>query len=72
MEQGYLYRKTEEEIKKDVKEGKEVKAGVSCESILDTINIYEINNAGKPEMVISLLKQEVMIMLGKVTTQEKQ
>jgi len=68
---GQLYQKTEEEIKKDVVKGIIVSEGVDASSILDTINLHEINNAGKPEIVIALLKQEIMIILGKVTVDEE-
>ena len=71
MKQGYLYQKNESELKKDLSKNIEVTKGVDLSSILDTINIHEINYAGKPEVVLSLIKQEVMLYLDKITIKEE-
>lgn len=72
MIKGYLYQKSEEELKKDITKGLNISTGVDVNSIMDTIIIHEINNPGKPEMVISLLKHEIMILLEKVTIEEEE
>ena len=71
MRIGYIYYdKKEEEVKKDLSKGIEVNLGVDLVSLLDTINLQEINNAGNPSVVLALLKQEVMTLLGKIQISE--
>ena len=67
---GYLYKKTEAEVKKEVEKGVEVVMGVDVSSIIDTINLHEINNVGHPDIVLALLKQECMLILGKIKVEE--
>lgn len=70
MKISYLYEKDEKEVKKDLEKGIEVELGVGLNSLYDEINIYEINHPSNPEIVVALLKQNIMILLGKIE-QEK-
>jgi hypothetical protein len=63
---GYLYQKTEKEVKKDIENKIIVSAGVDVNSILETITINEINFSNDPALVLAELKKECMIILGKV------
>lgn len=65
MKVGYLYQKDEKEVKKDVEKNIDVSLGCDVGSIMDTIILHEINNPGNPNIVISLLKKELMLILGK-------
>lgn len=70
MKIGYLYQKDEKEVKKDLEKDIEVEVGISLSSLYDEINIYEINHPSNPEIVVALLKQNIMLILGKIE-QEK-
>ena len=71
MKYGYLYEKEEKEVKKDIEKGIEVYGGVDINSLLDTINLLEINNPSNPEITLSLIKKECMIYLGKLEEVKK-
>lgn len=71
MQIGYLYQKKEKEVKEDIEKGQEVELGVSCNSLLDTINVHEINFPSEPFKVLGYIKQEVMHYLGKIQETKK-
>lgn len=71
MKIAYLYDKTEKELEKDIKDGKDVTIGADVSSILDTINALEVNNPSNPEVVLALIKKECLIVLGKVTEEKE-
>jgi len=70
METGYIYQKTEEEIKKDVKEGKNIYVGVYVNSLMDTINLLEANNL-TPSQVVAELKKEILYHQGKIEVKDE-
>jgi hypothetical protein len=67
MKTGYLYEKTEEELKKDIKNNINVTLGIEVTSLLDTINFYEIKHNGESTQVLINLKYDLMLLLGKIS-----
>jgi hypothetical protein len=72
MQIGYLYQKNEKEVQKDIEKGAEVTIGIDCNSLLDKINILEIENISRTDIVVALLKQELMEILGKIIVQREE
>lgn len=71
MREGYIYNKTDAEVKSDVAKGLTVRKGVEVSSLLDSIIVREINFSGQPETVLASLKQDLMVLLGKMKIEEK-
>lgn len=67
MKIGYLYQKDKKTLEKEIKAGIEVSIGADVSTILDTINVHEVNNPNNPGVVLALLKKECLIVLEKVT-----
>jgi hypothetical protein len=66
MIKGYLYNKTNDEIKQDIKKGAVVSVGIDLNSLLDTILLNEINSRNDSALTIALLKQEVLFLMDKL------
>lgn len=67
MKTGYLYHKTDKEIESDIKKNISITLGIDINSLLDTINFYEIKHNGDYQSTLINLKQDIMILLGKIT-----
>ena len=67
---GQLYQKKDKEIEEDLKKGIDVELGIEINSLMDTITLHEINYPNEPNIIISLLKKEIMLLLGKLEIKE--
>jgi len=72
MKQGYLYEKTEAELDNDIRTGAKVVIGVDANNVLDTITTYEIMNENNANKVIAQIKQDLMVIVGKITINKKE
>ena len=68
---GMLYEFDEKKIRKDLDNGMSVSTGIDANSLLDTIIILEIEAEGNTTKVINTLKQNLMILLGRLKVEEK-
>jgi hypothetical protein len=72
MKLGYLYNKTEEEVKKDISKGVEVYQGIEINSLLNSINICEALFENDPNKVLAELKKQILIYQGKIEVQNEE
>lgn len=72
MKTGYLYNKTDEELQKDIKNGAEVSIGIDAHNLIDVITIKEIVNNNDANKVLAQLKQDLLVIIGKLTLNKQE
>lgn len=67
MKIGLLYPYDEKKYKED----KDARLGLDPESVMDTINILEAENANNAMVVLAKVKTQLLQLLGKIEVEEK-
>lgn len=72
MRIGMLYSYNEKKFDEERKKGKEIELGVSADSLYDDLNELEVSCGYNHTAVVSQLKANLMLVLGKIKPQPAQ
>ena len=71
MRTGLLYEYNEDKLKQDLDNDIPVSTGIDAGSLFDSISLYEIQSKGDSALALALLKQDLMIILGKIEVKKE-
>lgn len=67
MKFGYIYNKTEKQLKQDLEKGEDISLGVDVNSLLETMQVYETISNNDFNTAYAQIKKDLLVHIGRLT-----